>query len=68
MTNRVNTKVKNMTYKLNTTLTFSDNSQKDVYVIAITSVYLFYVEKGEDMVTIVPIGGNVKSMKDIKYD
>jgi hypothetical protein len=68
MTNRVHTKVKNMTYKLNTTLTFSDNSQKDVYVIAITSVYLFYVEKGEDMVTIVPIGGNVKSMKDIKYD
>ena len=66
MADGVNSKVKNKTYKLNTTLTFTDNTQKDVYVIATTSVYLFYVEKGEDVITITPISGNVKSIKDIK--
>jgi hypothetical protein len=68
MTNGVNSKVKNKTYKLNTTLTFADNTQKDVYVIATTSIYVFYVEKGEDVVTITPISGNVKSIKDIKHN
>jgi hypothetical protein len=67
MTNRVDAKVKNMTYKLNTTLTFSNNTQKDVYIMATTTVYIFYVEKGEDIVTIMPIVGNIKSMKEIKY-
>jgi hypothetical protein len=66
MADGVNTKVKNKTYRLNTTLTFADNTQKDVYVIATTSIYVFYVEKGEDVVTITPISGNVKSIKDIK--
>lgn len=67
MADGVNSKVKNKTYKLNKTLTFANNNQKDVYVIATTSIYLFYVEKGEDVVTITPIVGNVKSIKDIKY-
>jgi hypothetical protein len=67
MANYVNAKVKNITYKLNTTLTFADNSQKDVYVMATTSLYIFYVEKGEDVVTIMPISGNVKSVKGIKH-
>jgi hypothetical protein len=67
MANYVSTKVKNITYKLNTTLTFADNSQKDVYVMATTSLYIFYVEKGENVVTITPISGNVKSVKEIKY-
>jgi hypothetical protein len=67
MANYVSTKVKNITYKLNTTLTFADNSQKDVYVMATTSLYIFYVEKGEAVVTITPISGNIKSVKEIKY-
>ncbi len=66
MGHRVSSKVKNRTYKLNTTLTFVDNTKKDVYVIATTSMYLFYVEKGEDIVTIVPIVGNVRAVKEIK--
>jgi hypothetical protein len=66
MAHRVSSKVKNKTYKLDTTLTFVDNTKKDVCVIATTSMYLFYVEKGEDVVTIVPIVGNVRAVKEIK--
>lgn len=67
MAKGVSSRVEDKSYKLNTTLTFADNTQKDVFVIATTSVYLFYVEKGEDVVSIMPISGNVKSMKDIKH-
>ena len=63
MTNDVNTRVKNKTYRLNTKLTFADNTQKDVHVIATTSLYLFYVDKGESLVNIMPISGNIKSIK-----
>jgi hypothetical protein len=66
MADGVSEKVKNKTFKLTTTLTFADNTQKDVRVIATTSMYIFYVEKGEDVVTIMPISGNLKSMKDIR--
>jgi hypothetical protein len=66
MADAVSSKVKSKTFKLTTTITFADNTQKDVRVIATTSMYLFYVEKGEDVVTIMPISGNLKSMKDIK--
>lgn len=67
MAKGMSAKVRDKSYKLNTTLTFADNTQKDVFVIATTSVYLFYVEKGEDVVSIMPLSGNVKSMKDIKH-
>ncbi len=66
MANGVNLKVKNKTYKLNTKLTFTDNTQKDVYVVATTSMYIFYVEKSDEVVTIMPISGNVKSIKSNK--
>lgn len=67
MAKGMSAKVADKSYSLNTTLTFADNTQKDVFVIATTSVYLFYVEKGEDVVSIMPISGNVKSIKDIKH-
>ncbi len=63
MTNSVSSEVKNRTYKLKTKITFADNTQKQVRVIATTSMYLFYVEKGENVVTITPISGNVKSIQ-----
>lgn len=66
MTNGVHSRVKSKTYKHNTTLTFTDNTEKDVYIFATTSLYLFYLVKGEEIVTIMPIGGNVKSIKDIR--
>ena len=64
MSERVSARVTNKTYKLYTKLTFTDNTQKDVYVVATTSMYLFYVEQGESVVTVMPISGNVKSIKD----
>lgn len=67
MAKGMSAKVMDKSYELNTRLTFADNTQKDVFVIATTSVYLFYVEKGEDVVSIMPISGNVKSIKDIKH-
>lgn len=66
MANRMSSRVKNRTYKLDTKLTFADNTQKDVFVVATTSMYIFYVEKDEDVVTIMPINGNIKSVKEIK--
>ena len=63
MTDGVSSRVKNKTYRLNTKLTFTDNTQKDVCVVATTSIYLFYVEKGNDVVTVTPISGNIKSIK-----
>jgi hypothetical protein len=63
MTKSVNERVKNKTYRLNTQLTFTDNTQKYVHVIATTSLYIFYVEKGESVVNVMPIGGNIKSIK-----
>jgi hypothetical protein len=63
MTQSVSERVKNKTYKLNTQLTLTDNSQKDVHVIATTSLYIFYVEKGESSVNIMPISGNIKSIQ-----
>lgn len=67
MAKGMSSKVATKSYKLNTTLTFADNTHQDVFVIATTSVYLFYVEKGEDVVSIMPISGNIKSIKDIKH-
>lgn len=67
MAKGMRSKVEDKSYKLNTTLTFADNTHQDVFVIATTSVYLFYVEKGEDVVSIMPISGNIKSIKDIKH-
>jgi hypothetical protein len=64
MSERVSSRVANKTYKLYTKLTFTDNTQKDVYVVATTSMYLFFVEQGESVVTVMPISGNVKSIKD----
>jgi hypothetical protein len=64
MSERVSSRVMNKTYKLYTKLTFTDNTQKDVYVVATTSMYLFFVEQGESVVTVMPISGNVKSIKD----
>lgn len=64
MSERVSSRVANKTYKLYTKLTFTDNTQKDVYVVATTSMYLFYVGQGESVVTVMPISGNVKSIKD----
>jgi hypothetical protein len=66
MADGVSSKIKTKNFKLNTTITFADNSQKDVRVIATTSMYLFYVEKGEDVVTITSISGNIKSVKNIR--
>lgn len=66
MAESVSSRVKNKSYRLNTVLTFADNTQKEVSVVATTSVYIFYVEAGEDVVTIAPIGGNVKAIKRIK--
>ncbi len=68
MTDSVSSEVKNRKYELNTKLTFTDNTQKKVRVIATTSLYIFYVEKGENIVTIMPINGNVKSIKYIKNE
>ena len=65
MAEYVSVKIKSKAHKPNTTITFADSTQKNVRVIATTSVYLFYVEKGEDVVTITPISGNVKSIKRI---
>ncbi len=64
MSERVSSRVTNKTYKLYTKLTFTDNSQKDIYVVATTSMYLFFVEQGESVVTVMPISGNIKSIKD----
>lgn len=64
MADRVSSRITNKTYKLYTKLTFTDNTQKDVYVVATTSMYLFFVEQGESVVTVMPISGNVKSIKD----
>lgn len=65
MAESVKQRVDTKTFKSNTILTLSDNSQKNVKVIATTSMYLFYVELGENIVNIMPIGGNVKSIKKI---
>jgi hypothetical protein len=66
MAESVSSRVKNKSYRLNTTLTFADHTQVNVCVVATTSMYIFYVEEGEDVVTITPIGGNVKAIKWIK--
>ena len=65
MAERVSLQIKSKAHKPETTITFTDNTQKNVSVIATTSVYLFYVEKGEDVVIVAPISGNVKSIKGI---
>jgi hypothetical protein len=65
MAESVKQRVDNKAFKPNTILTLSDNAQKNVKVIATTSMYIFYVELGENIVNIMPISGNVKSIKKI---
>jgi hypothetical protein len=65
MAEAMNAHVKSKTFRLNRRIVFADDTQKEVYVIATTSVYLFYVEKGDDVVHIAPISGNVKSLRRI---
>lgn len=66
MAEGVSLKIKNKTYSHSKTLIFTDNTQKDAYVFATTSVYIFFIVKGEELVTIMPISGNIKSIKKIK--
>lgn len=49
-------------FKLTKTITFTDNTQKDVRVIAVTSVYIFYFGKGDSQVNISPLS-NVKTIQ-----
>jgi hypothetical protein len=65
MAESVKQRVDTKAFKPNTILTLSDNAQKNVKVIATTSMYIFYVELGENIVNIMPISGNVKSIKKI---
>ena len=66
MTEKSKSDVQNTNLKLNTTITFTNEKTKSVYVIATTSLYLFYIEKGETKVNIMPIAGNVKTVKEIE--
>lgn len=63
MADGVKKNIATKTFKPTKTLTLSDNTKKNVRVIATTSSYIFYVEPGEDSVNIMPIGGNIKSIK-----
>lgn len=65
MAEYVSLQIKSKSHRPNTTITFVDNTQKNVRVIATTSLYVFYAEKGEDLITITPISGNVKSIKRV---
>ncbi len=65
MTDGVYEKVKSKNFNMNTKLTFADNTTEEVYVIATTSMYMFYIEKGQEVVTIMPLNGNLKSRMPI---
>jgi hypothetical protein len=47
-------------------ITFSDNTSKDVHVLGVNSVYLFYADIGSSLINIVPIADNIKLMQKLE--
>jgi Ca2+/Na+ antiporter len=64
-THKVKSNIETNNFRLNESLVFSDNTQKDVYVVGHNSTYLFYIEKNSKDINVVPISGNIKSMRKI---
>jgi hypothetical protein len=58
-------RIQNKQHIANRILTFSDNTTKEVHVVGVNSVYLFYAEIGNSDINIVPIGDNIKNIKKI---
>lgn len=66
MAESMSSRVKTKKYGRETELTFVDNTSKKVFVIATTSMYVFYINKGETDVSISPISGTIKSIKKMQ--
>jgi hypothetical protein len=61
----VKNKVQNQDYTVNKVIKFSDNTEKEVFSLGQNSVYIFYVDKSYKDINIVPIDGNIKSIRHI---
>lgn len=60
--------LKNGSFKSNYTLTFKNDKQINVKKIGQNSLFIFYVEEGEKVVTATPILENIKQIKRIQKD
>ncbi len=58
-------KMKNKKFKPNYSLTFKDNSTKEIKLIGQNSSFIFYLEKNEKVVAVTPISDNIKQIKRI---
>lgn len=52
-------------FKMNYTLVFKDNTEIKVKKIGQNSLYIFYLQEGEKVVTATPISDNIKQIKRI---
>lgn len=64
--NKISKRLENNELKIKHQITFIDNEKQDVSIIGENSLYVFYVIKGEDNVSISPIQGNIKRIKKLK--
>ena len=65
---KTSSKIKEGTLKSDHILFFSSNDKREVSIVGQNSLYLFYVEKGDNILTISPIEQNIKKIIKIKVD
>lgn len=64
--NKTNDRIQNDDFKLTHLLLFKDGEQQEIKMLGKNSLYVFYVIKGKDEVSIAPIDGNIKLIKKLK--
>lgn len=66
--NKTIDKIQNDTIKLTHTILFKDGEELEIRMLGKNSLYVFYITKGQEEVSIAPIDGNIKLIKNLKKD
>ncbi|GAB4401846.1 MAG: hypothetical protein OHK0053_25160 [Microscillaceae bacterium] len=64
----INKKIKDQAFSLSHRVTFGNGQQVKVYLIGVNSLYIFYVRKGSQYITVCPISGNIRSLEKINKE
>lgn len=65
---KTNQKIQSDDIKRTHLVFYRDGTQEEIKMLGKNSLYLFYVTKGQEEVSIAPIDGNIKLIKNLKKD
>ncbi len=66
--NKTHGKIQNDDIKLTHLLVFKDGEEQEIRMPSKNSLYVFFITKGKEEVSIAPIDANIKLIKNLKKD